>query len=496
MGIADTLAGKQKELTALGIEIIKSHNKIFVMACVDVAEKEVEDYLKQQEAIVQDSRDYLKKEEEKSELDSSVRLKFTQDLEVRIGEISAKYSDWVYPNNEFPGPDEAYLYDKNLRYDPTDENKDIQLVVSEESRPSSADNEVRNVPKEAPAQAIVRVYEKIDAGAKKEDHISPYILREKDWNLEGARVMQKNLVTFETSEAAIKSVASGKTKKVLELLFSYALDATLDKFYDLLHIDPQPLFKKVASLVMETNLKECVVGKAVKLLDRLKKGVSSVFSVRPECGGASEDIKEKEELRRENERFVRDKVQWANETVAENAKIRRQKEKENRIRELEEIQFGEGNVNLRNEISEAIIQKQYGPPSNSGLKLLEYGGTTGNKDINDYIRKIELQNIGRGRSTKDALQDEFDNACRSQKVDVEQSLIRYLTSDNGESPKATRATLEGNLALVQSKSNISDVVLAVGKGVFVGGWERLFPGICPRCGLPYTFPVCLAGVGL
>jgi hypothetical protein len=247
-GIASSLTRSGQELTQLQVEIVEIHNKIFVDAAVAaVTIQSIDDYLSRIETASngQTARiAEISKKEEQVSLDSSIINPLIRNLAQFVSQERFDNLLSVFFFDKFPPPGKAYLADKLIAPGSTTEPGQTR---------TDAGNAI------APEEAFLAAYAKSATGEPSDPVFDNYFADKAVWNKQEGTAILAQVESKESLAAGTGNATTIKTRKILELLFTYGLDAGLDQLYEVCHINPPKIFTKVASLVLEADYKQCVV---------------------------------------------------------------------------------------------------------------------------------------------------------------------------------------------------------------------------------------------
>ncbi|MDR3715189.1 MAG: hypothetical protein P4L51_20440 [Puia sp.] len=482
-GIAGSVIHTRQELSQLQLEIVEIHNKIFVDAAVAVAIRPVDDYLSQVETVYNREAariDEISQKQGNPSLDSSIVNPLIFDLARLVSQLRSENTLSVFSFDPFPPADNAWRADKLITVSPTDEAATTSTEAADnnsDGSPPAPEPHLKHAV--APEEAFLANYSK----TIKEDQVDPafesYFLHKTDWNKQEGTATLEQVDAVEAAAANTGNVTATKTKKILELLFSFGLDAGLDQLYEIFHIDPPKIFKKIASLVLEAGYKECAVGATVKLLGHIRKKIPLGKSFTADCEMQHSIVGEDgPALQQEDDDYVKNELQqmdvrktvWQEnmkkieaeqkEAAAQAAKdLAAQKENERRMAKFHQ-KYGA----LEQKIREEIEAKDMGVPFDISRRMAAYI----QQNRSNIYGKLAWRQIlaspfyDRTLTLEENISRMVNGDDQITKSKVNRQLEDYFVpAIPVGSLKDYHNLLEGNYDLVRSQGSIKDIVNTV-----------------------------------
>lgn len=282
-----------------------------------------------------------------------------------------------------------------------------------------------------------------------------YMGNEFSWNKEkGESIL--NTVTNLTEEAPVISEFDKKLEKILDCLFDYGFDKSVEGVLDNLGLSNNKIIKKIASTVFSEKYKKSVAKQSINILNKVKTGIRKIKAEFKSKQNPYRAITHSEIV----DYAIRNDGFYTNE--------------ENKALEL----------SIKDKINSFDIIL---PETSDILNRLR---TSSEVDAITLLNALS----DRGYNNGYTFDDKLDLAENIKKMEREAYFKVFISNFKSSNSAQYNSSLRQYNNLLENQSSNLTLMNAIGITKFIGDCDAGQATICIRCGLPCAFPVCLSRI--
>jgi hypothetical protein len=516
VGIAGSISNDHYKLTALLVDIVETHNKIYLYAAETIAAPILDSYLEDKEQFYEKQIDNLRNNaaspKDKS-FDSAVINPYFREVEQYIKELQAEYTVDIMSFTPFPPPGDLYLMDPILPK-PKEPSTSEGIYVHDKCglKISPAIQSI-TVPVKAkpPATVMDNYYDSRIAAIGPEQGYDSYISNKEQWNKEiGSNILADINLVRDKAISRGKVPASSKAQ-ILDLIFSCGLELGLDNLFEAFGLKAQKSLKKIASSLLDIKFKDCFVKATTNLISRITLNRNNDPGM-PCSVNQLNDIEkavidqqnitwlkdQKTALAKNNQLFIKDKLRREAEIAAETKLLIAQDEARRKAERLEQGRIQKLHTQffqLENSIIREIESKPLGVPNEYEKTAALYVNNRTNAEERKKIidKMIAIGTYDPTQSMEDNLRASMEAVNARDNSRIKSQLKDYfIPAAPAGAAVEYRNFLRNNYELVSRNNSVAGIIQEVKSRDGMRGalFENVFSKLCWCCHLPLSYPVC------